>query len=260
MSVCSLGNVLQAAGVVRGMALDINPGWIRGTYYTHDGGRRSHTNCPIRCSRRPTGSFRLDPGLLRLLRASMSGPVPDSSQAATRTAQGKVAATVDVASRTLTPAGYAFGSWPVAPESGRPRLVRPGGNRQGRRSQSDSLTECLREVVRVPRPHERAELRCCWAHLRGGWDRLSRWPVSGGGGVEPAPGIPKGDRGIFLASGVPTTVLRAAVILGLAHVPSGRFARTPRGSRSPRSPTTCCAASPRSPATGWNAGTVNRTV
>ena len=38
MSVCSLGQVLQAAGVVRGMELDINPAWIRGAYYTHDGG------------------------------------------------------------------------------------------------------------------------------------------------------------------------------------------------------------------------------
>ena len=39
MSVCSLGNVLQAAGVVRGMALDMNPGWIRGTYFTHENGQ-----------------------------------------------------------------------------------------------------------------------------------------------------------------------------------------------------------------------------
>ena len=39
MSVCSLGNVMQAAGVVRGMALDMNPGWIRGTYFTHDNGQ-----------------------------------------------------------------------------------------------------------------------------------------------------------------------------------------------------------------------------
>ena len=39
MSVCSLGNVLQAAGVVRGMTLDMNPGWIRGTYFTHDNGQ-----------------------------------------------------------------------------------------------------------------------------------------------------------------------------------------------------------------------------
>ena len=38
MSVCSLGQLMQAAGVVRGMELDINPAWIRGAYYTHDGG------------------------------------------------------------------------------------------------------------------------------------------------------------------------------------------------------------------------------
>lgn len=35
MSVCSLGAVLRAAGVQRGMELDINNDWITGAYYTH---------------------------------------------------------------------------------------------------------------------------------------------------------------------------------------------------------------------------------
>ncbi|HEY2694481.1 MAG TPA: phosphodiester glycosidase family protein [Pseudonocardiaceae bacterium] len=36
LSVCTLGKILQAAGVVRGMELDINPDWISGAYF-HDG-------------------------------------------------------------------------------------------------------------------------------------------------------------------------------------------------------------------------------
>lgn len=35
MSVCSLGEVMRAAGVVRGMELDINPEWVTGAYYQH---------------------------------------------------------------------------------------------------------------------------------------------------------------------------------------------------------------------------------
>jgi hypothetical protein len=35
LSVCSLGAILQAAGVVRGMELDINPAWVSGVYF-HD--------------------------------------------------------------------------------------------------------------------------------------------------------------------------------------------------------------------------------
>jgi hypothetical protein len=35
LSVCTLGKILQAAGVVRGMELDINPDWISGAYF-HD--------------------------------------------------------------------------------------------------------------------------------------------------------------------------------------------------------------------------------
>jgi hypothetical protein len=49
LSVCTLGRILQDAGVVRGMELDINPSWITGVYYqTHPGGS-------------PTG-YRLFPG------------------------------------------------------------------------------------------------------------------------------------------------------------------------------------------------------
>ena len=35
LSVCTLGDILRAAGVVRGMELDINPAWVSGTYF-HD--------------------------------------------------------------------------------------------------------------------------------------------------------------------------------------------------------------------------------
>jgi hypothetical protein len=38
LSVCSLGEILQDAGVVRGMELDINPAWVSGTYYLHPQG------------------------------------------------------------------------------------------------------------------------------------------------------------------------------------------------------------------------------
>lgn len=33
LSVCTLGRILQAAGVVRGMELDINPAWVNGAYF-----------------------------------------------------------------------------------------------------------------------------------------------------------------------------------------------------------------------------------
>jgi hypothetical protein len=40
LSVCTLGRILQDAGVVRGMELDINPAWITGVYYhTRPGGQ-----------------------------------------------------------------------------------------------------------------------------------------------------------------------------------------------------------------------------
>jgi len=35
LSVCSLGNLLTAAGVVNGMELDINPAWVSGAYFHH---------------------------------------------------------------------------------------------------------------------------------------------------------------------------------------------------------------------------------
>jgi hypothetical protein len=35
LSVCTLGTILKAAGVVRGMELDINPAWVNGAYF-HD--------------------------------------------------------------------------------------------------------------------------------------------------------------------------------------------------------------------------------
>ena len=38
LSVCTLGNLLRSAGVVRGMELDINPAWVSGAYF-HPNGR-----------------------------------------------------------------------------------------------------------------------------------------------------------------------------------------------------------------------------
>jgi hypothetical protein len=38
LSVCSLGHLLLAAGVVNGMELDINPAWVSGTYFHHGRG------------------------------------------------------------------------------------------------------------------------------------------------------------------------------------------------------------------------------
>ena len=35
LSVCTLGRILADAGVLRGMELDINPGWVSGAYF-HD--------------------------------------------------------------------------------------------------------------------------------------------------------------------------------------------------------------------------------
>lgn len=39
LSVCTLGRILLAAGVVRGMELDINPGWVSGAYFHDNPGR-----------------------------------------------------------------------------------------------------------------------------------------------------------------------------------------------------------------------------
>jgi hypothetical protein len=49
LSVCSLGEILQASGVVRGMELDINPNWVSGAYF--------HP-----ASNGPPQAFRLFPG------------------------------------------------------------------------------------------------------------------------------------------------------------------------------------------------------
>jgi hypothetical protein len=49
LSVCTLGQILQDAGVVRGMELDINPDWITGTYFH------------VRTGQQPIG-YRLYPG------------------------------------------------------------------------------------------------------------------------------------------------------------------------------------------------------
>ncbi len=47
VSVCSLGQLLKSAGVVRGMELDINYDWSIGYYFTHDGGQvQSHMSRP----------------------------------------------------------------------------------------------------------------------------------------------------------------------------------------------------------------------
>ncbi len=45
VSVCSLGQLLKSAGVVRGMELDINYDWSIGYYFTHDAGQvQSHVS------------------------------------------------------------------------------------------------------------------------------------------------------------------------------------------------------------------------
>ncbi len=47
VSVCSLGQLLKSAGVVRGMELDINYDWSIGYYFTHEDGQvQSHTSRP----------------------------------------------------------------------------------------------------------------------------------------------------------------------------------------------------------------------
>ena len=40
LSVCSLGRIMQDAGVVRGMELDINPDWVSGAYFTGGKGEK----------------------------------------------------------------------------------------------------------------------------------------------------------------------------------------------------------------------------
>jgi hypothetical protein len=38
--VCTLGQLLKASGVVRGMELDINPNWVSGAYFPSQRGDR----------------------------------------------------------------------------------------------------------------------------------------------------------------------------------------------------------------------------
>jgi hypothetical protein len=40
LSVCTLGEILRSAGVVRGMELDINPAWVSGAYFHPTGNPR----------------------------------------------------------------------------------------------------------------------------------------------------------------------------------------------------------------------------
>ena len=40
LSVCTLGEILRSAGVVRGMELDINPAWVSGAYFHPTGQAR----------------------------------------------------------------------------------------------------------------------------------------------------------------------------------------------------------------------------
>lgn len=51
LSVCDLGLILQASGVVRGMELDINPNWVSGAYFisTPDGRPRGVQLFPGEC-------------------------------------------------------------------------------------------------------------------------------------------------------------------------------------------------------------------
>jgi hypothetical protein len=37
LSVCTLGRLLQDAGVVRGLELDVNPSWVSGAYFPESG-------------------------------------------------------------------------------------------------------------------------------------------------------------------------------------------------------------------------------
>ena len=57
LSVCTLGRILQDAGVVRGMELDINPDWVSGAYF-HPQANGSPEGFsfsrPRRCRRRTT--------------------------------------------------------------------------------------------------------------------------------------------------------------------------------------------------------------
>ncbi len=60
LSVCTLGRILQEAGVVRGMQLDINPMWITGVYY-HDQPGAGPLGFRLYAGQRPSPSHYLSP-------------------------------------------------------------------------------------------------------------------------------------------------------------------------------------------------------
>ncbi|HEX4725263.1 MAG TPA: hypothetical protein VH333_22320 [Pseudonocardiaceae bacterium] len=60
LSVCTLGRILQDAGVVRGMELDINPDWITGVYY-HTAQNGQPTGFRLYPGQKPSPSHYLSP-------------------------------------------------------------------------------------------------------------------------------------------------------------------------------------------------------
>ena len=73
LSVCTLGKILQAAGVVRGMELDINPDWISGAYF-HDQPSGNPQGFRLYPTQKlpPTKYFQPSmPGLVRLVRSPL---------------------------------------------------------------------------------------------------------------------------------------------------------------------------------------------
>lgn len=60
LSVCTLGNILRDAGVVRGMELDINPDWITGVYF-HDHPGQHPTGYQLYPGQKPSPSHYLSP-------------------------------------------------------------------------------------------------------------------------------------------------------------------------------------------------------
>lgn len=74
LSVCTLGNILKAAGVVRGMELDINPAWVSGTYF-HDSPAGPPKGFPLFPAEQvPCGALPAprEPGLVRLVPPELS--------------------------------------------------------------------------------------------------------------------------------------------------------------------------------------------
>ena len=77
VSVCSLGQLLKSAGVVRGMELDINYDWSIGYYFTHDGGQVAEPRVapdPVEGPRPLLLSP--EPRLRRVLPAPLTSPPP----------------------------------------------------------------------------------------------------------------------------------------------------------------------------------------